>query len=150
MKLLVAGITCLWLVGLAYAVAAPVIESRAWTERYPVDATLPQLKISKIRGNVRVRPGSSGEITVTIDEQRSTPNQELFERSLQTPKLNVDADGNGVSITVGDENRDFGPRNSCRRCRIDYRFEVLVPAGILHFIAQRRCPNSKDSLKVTP
>ena len=129
MKHPIAGAACFLLAVAASVAAAPVTESRVWTEKYPVDVLAPRLAISNIWGNVRVRPGSSGEITVTVDELRSAPDRELFERSLETLKLNVQADNNGVSILVGGATRRFEQRNLCRECRVDYQFEVLVPAG---------------------
>jgi len=118
----------IWLLPLS-AVAAGVSESRVWTERYPVTAGTPRLEVSNIWGNVRVRPGAGGEITITFDETRSAPDRELYDRSLETLRLDVAADEYGVSIRVGDGVRDFSPRGPCRGCRVDYQFEVLVPAG---------------------
>lgn len=129
MNISIAGTAISLLVVTANVAAAPVTESRAWTERYPVDALAPQLSISNIWGNVRVRPGGSGEITVTVDERRTAPDQALFERSLDAIKLNVEADNSGVSILVGGERRQFDQANMCRGCRVDYQFEVLVPTG---------------------
>ena len=109
--------------------ATPVTETRVWTERYAVNSVSPRLAISNIWGNVRVRPGASGEITVTVDEQRTAPDQERFDRSMATLSLNIEADTNGVSFVVGTDDGQFHQRNHCRGCRVDYQFEVLVPAG---------------------
>ena len=129
MKNRIAGAGCLLLVASGAVAAAPVTESRVWTERYPVDAVAPHLAISNIWGNVRVRPGSSGEITVTVDELRSAPNQALLERSRETLKLDVVADASGVSIQVGERDNNWDRGDPCRGCRVDYQFEVLVPTG---------------------
>ena len=112
MKNTIAGTCALVLTYSAAIVAAPVSESRVWTETYPVDTVTPHLAISNIWGNVRVRPGSSGEIRVTVDERRSAPDWERFERSLETLKLDVEADTNGVSILVGTRSKNWGHRNS--------------------------------------
>lgn len=124
-----AGVFCVCLLAAVGADAATVTESRVWTERYPVDAVSPLLSISNIWGNVRVRVGNNGEITVTVDERRTAPSQQMYERSLEALKLNVVADNNGVSFQVGDFDRNFSGNNHCRGCRVDYQFEVLVPAG---------------------
>jgi len=129
MKSTIAGAIALALTYSAAIAAAPVSESRVWTETYPIDTVAPHLTISNIWGNVRVRPGNSGEIRVTVDERRSAPNRELFERSLETLKLDVEADTHGVSILVGERSNNWERRNPCRGCRVDYQFEVLVPAG---------------------
>lgn len=111
------------------AAADPVTESNVWTEVYPVTATTPSLYISNIWGNVRVRPGTSGQISVTIDERRSAPDQKRFDRSLEMLDLDIQADNEGVSFKVGERSRDWGRNGGCRGCRVDYQFEVLVPPG---------------------
>ena len=129
MKNIIAGAACLALTYAAAVAAAPVTESRVWTESYPVNTLAPHLAISNIWGNVRVRPGTSGQITVTVDERRSAPDQTRFERSLETLRLDVEADTNGVSIRVGERNQPWELRKPCGGCRVDYQFEVLVPTG---------------------
>ena len=129
MKNIIAGAACLALTYAAAVAAAPVTESRVWTESYPVNTPTPHLAISNIWGNVRVRPGTSGQITVTVDERRSAPDQARFDRSLETLRLDVEADTNGVSIRVGERNQPWELRQPCRGCRVDYQFEVLVPTG---------------------
>ncbi len=129
MKSSIAAWFCACLLAATVADAADVTETRVWTERYPVDAVSPLLSISNIWGNVRVRAGNSGEISVVVDERRTAPNRELFERSLEALKLNIAANNNGVSMQVGDLNRSFHRDNQCRGCRVDYQFEVLVPPG---------------------
>ena len=107
--------------------AKPVTESRVWSETYPVGTATPRLSIDNLWGNVRVRPGASGQISVTIDESRSAPDQARFERSLEMLKLNIEADTDGVSFRVGERFPASQARRSCRDCRVDYQFEVQVP-----------------------
>jgi hypothetical protein len=109
--------------------AEPVVESNTWTQVYPVSTATPHLIVSNIWGNVRVRAGSEGEISVTIDEKRSAPTQKLFDRSLVLMDLVTDADSDGVSLMVGGEHQNWNFHNNCRGCRVDYQFEVLVPPG---------------------
>ncbi len=109
--------------------AEPVVESNTWTQVYPVSSATPHLVVSNIWGNVRVRAGSAGEISVTIDEKRSAPTQKLFDRSLVLMDLVTDADSDGVSLLVGGEHQNWNFHNNCRGCRVDYQFEVLVPPG---------------------
>ena len=104
-----------------------VEQSKTWTETFPVTAGSPTLNIENIWGDVRVRPGKTGEIVVTISERRSAPDQERFDRSLETLKLNTEADDNGVAFYVGTEDREWHGRNRCRNCRVDYQFDVVVP-----------------------
>jgi hypothetical protein len=108
--------------------SAPMSEQKSWTQSYQVSAATPKLLISNVWGTVRVRAGSAGEIAVTVDERRSAPTPELFERSKQSLYLDVQADQDGVSLVVG------GPperqqHQRCRGCRVDYQFEVAVPPG---------------------
>ncbi len=115
---------------LSTAVAAEgVTKSRVWTENYPVTADAPHLTISNIWGTVRVRPGPSGQISVTVDETRTAPDQERFDRSLDILKLDIEADADGVSIVVGEPTRRWLSRDPCRGCRVDYQFQVSVPKG---------------------
>jgi len=109
--------------------AAPVSETRTWTESFPVTSEAPQLTIKNIWGNVNVRPGSPGTISVVIDEKRSAPSQALFERSLETFRLDIETDVDGVAIYVGDHDGTWERRDPCRGCRVDYQFEVTVPPG---------------------
>ncbi len=103
-----------------------VEESKTWTETFPVSGKA-TLEIDNIWGDVKVRPGQTGEIVVTISEKRSAPDQKRFERSLETLKLNTDADDNGVILYVGNHDRGWHGRDNCRGCRVDYQFDVVVP-----------------------
>jgi hypothetical protein len=107
--------------------AAVVSEEKSWTETYPVNASMPQLHVSNIWGNVRVRTGKSGEISVAIIELRSAPNQQMFDISLQSLPLTVDSDDTGVSIVVGDPDERWQRLDRCRDCRVDYQFDIRVP-----------------------
>lgn len=131
MRILAAGTCLLVLLVASDATADPVTEANAWTQSYPVSTVTPHLTINNIWGNIRIRAGESGQISVTIDELRSAPDQIRFDRSLEILKLNVYADTNGVSFSVGDAQQRWDGRQSCRHCRVDYQFEVLVPPGTL-------------------
>ena len=80
-------------------------------------------------GNVRVRTGEPGSISVSIDEHREAPDEDRFEKSLYTLNLDVEADARGVSIVVGGPERRWQQMDRCRGCRVDYQFDVLVPPG---------------------
>ena len=123
------GIGFLALLALCHGATAAVTEQKTWSDAYPVTAAAPRLLIDNIWGNVRVRTGAAREIVVTVDEKRSAPTQDLFELSKETIYLNVQADDAGVSIIVGQPELMAGRRDRCRGCRVDYQFEVLVPAG---------------------
>lgn len=126
--LLISGLA----LGLVPAAAnAEVTESQVWTETYAVSTTTPRLAISNIWGNVRVRPGPEGKITITVDELRTASDQAMLDRSKEMLKLDTYADTNGVSMTVGDRERQSGYRNHCDSCRVDLQFEVVVPKGTL-------------------
>jgi len=109
--------------------AGRVEESRNWTDSFPVAADKPTLKIENIWGDVSVRSGKTGVIVVSVQERRSAPDQARFERSLETLRLNTEVDKNGVYLHVGEHDRDWHGRDNCRGCRVDYRFDVLVPAA---------------------
>lgn len=110
--------------------AAAVTDQKTWSDTYPVTAAVPKLLIDNIWGNVRVRTGAAREIVVTVDEKRSAPTQELFELSKQTIFLDVQADAAGVAMVVNKPESTAGRRiDRCRNCRVDYQFEVTVPAG---------------------
>ena len=123
-------LTASWLLLLANTGMAGerVEQSKTWTETFPVTASNPTLNIENIWGDIRVRPGKAGEIVVTISERRSAPDQKRFDRSLETLKLNTEADDNGVAFYVGSGDRNWHGRNRCRDCRVDYQFDVAVPA----------------------
>ena len=129
MKKFIARAGIIALISSTAAVAEPVAKSDTWAETFLVATATPRLVISNIWGNVRVRPGSAGEIYVTVDEHRSAPTQALFDRSLEILRLDVAADSNGLSIVVGDRNQPWERRDPCPRCRVDYQFDVVVPPG---------------------
>jgi len=129
MKNIIAGAGLLALVSSAAMAAQPITENKVWTETFPLNTTTPKLIVSNIWGNVRVRPGDVDEITITVDESRSAPDQERFDRSLESLKLNIAADSNGVSLEVGVRDREWERHDPCRGCRVDFQFEVLVPPG---------------------
>lgn len=114
----------------AGAAAAADVESRdAWTERFPVSTAAPTLTIRNIWGDVRVLAGPEGEITLAAREHRSAPDQERYDRSLEFYSLNILSDENGVTVQVGDHGQSWRGRNPCRRCRVEFQFEVRVPTG---------------------
>ena len=131
MKTLVTFASILLLASLNASAAESVTKTNAWTETYAVTALAPRLEISNIWGNVRVRPGKAGEISVTIDERRSAPTQALFDLSLDALPLLIQADASGVVFQVGAPSDRWNHRDACAGCRVDYQFEVLVPPGTL-------------------
>jgi len=111
------------------ASAQSVTESKVWTENFDVSGAEPTLRISNIWGTVRVRPGPAGQISVTVDENRSAPDQERFDRSLLVLNLDIQATDDEVSIVVGEPTRRWQRTDPCRGCRVDYQFDVTVPEG---------------------
>jgi hypothetical protein len=110
------------------AFAGDRIESSdSWSETFEVSKSSPALEISNIWGDIRVLPGKKGEITVSIKEHRSAPDQARYDRSLETLKLRTETSDEGVSMYVGNRNRDWRGNNTCRGCQVDYQFEVRVP-----------------------
>ncbi len=111
------------------ASAEPVTQSRTWTESYPVTTGDTQLTIKNIWGNIRVRSGATGTISVSASEERSAPTQALFDRSLEALKLDVEADTSNVSLYVGQSHERWEQRDPCPGCRVDFQFDVTVPPG---------------------
>lgn len=111
--------------------AASVEEESTWKDIYIVDTAAPHLRISNIWGGVTVRTGKSGQISISAVELRSAPDQERFDRSFESIRLDIRADANGVSLLVGDPNERWHRMNECEGCRLDIQFEVLVPPGAI-------------------
>jgi len=111
--------------------ASSVQEQLNWQDTYTVNTATPHLRISNIWGGVKVRTGESGQISVSAVELRSAPDQERFDRSFESIRLDVKADANGVSLLVGDPDERWHRMNECRGCRLDIQFEVLVPPGTI-------------------
>ena len=108
--------------------AEPITEQQTSQHTYPLSTSTPRLHVRNIWGNVTIRTGSAREITVTVDERRSAPTQEQFEYSKQHIRLNVEADGAGVSMVVGDPDEKSRRTDLCRGCRVEYQFEITAPA----------------------
>ncbi|MGH8168839.1 MAG: hypothetical protein ACREQ1_16485 [Woeseiaceae bacterium] len=117
------------LLAAAPALAEPVAEHRFWMETYDVSGGSPHLEVSNIWGSVQVRAGQPGRITVAVTELRTAPDSALFERSLERIGLNIETGASGVSILVGNPIDRRGSIGDCRGCRVDYQFEIQVPAG---------------------
>lgn len=109
--------------------ATSVTEQKTWSESYAVQTTSPRLVVSNIWGSVRVRPGKSDEISVSVTELRSAPDQQRFDHSLEVLKLSIEASADGLSMLVGDPEERWHFRNRCDECRVDYQFDILVPPG---------------------
>jgi hypothetical protein len=112
----------------AYA-AEPVTEEKTWTETYRVSSATPQLHISNVWGNVRVRAGAGGEIAVTVVERRSAPTQALLDQSKKAVELSVSADPTAVEMIVQSPEPEVRRFDLCLRCRVEYQFDVSVPPG---------------------
>ena len=109
--------------------AATVSEQNTWQETYAVSTASPKLVISNIWGNVTVRTGKSGVISVSAVEHRTAPDRESFDKSYEILGLNIDANESGVSLRVGQSDERWQRMDRCRGCRVDYQFEVEVPPG---------------------
>jgi len=109
--------------------AGSVEEQKNWKDTYTVNTATPHLRISNIWGGVKVRTGESGQISVSAVELRSAPDQERFEQSFESIRLDVKTDAYGVSLLVGDPDERWHRMEQCRGCRLDIQFEVLVPPG---------------------
>lgn len=129
MKRIVILLTALLAPQINTAAAERVEEQREWTERFAVSTSEPALEIHNIWGDVRVMPGSEGEITLAIREHRSAPSQALFERSMDVYGLDIQADDQAVDVRVGEHGQRWHGRDPCRRCRVHFEFEVSVPPG---------------------
>jgi hypothetical protein len=110
------------------ASADDVTEQKTWTQRYPVSSATPRLVVDNIWGSVRVRAGTTPEIVVTVSERRTAPDEEAFQLSQEIITLDVQADTDGVVLTVGDPERRER-RVRCRGCRVEYQFDIVVPRG---------------------
>ena len=127
MKTNVSCVGLLALLASGAGLAEPITEQQTSQHSYPVSTSAPKLYVRNIWGNVTVRAGTSREITVTLDERRSAPTRELFDRSKERIRLNVEADGSGVSMIVGDRDETSRRTDLCRGCRVEYQFEITAP-----------------------
>jgi hypothetical protein len=129
MKLQLAGIGLLALLSSAGTAAEDISEQKTWQQSYPVSSSSPRLFVRNIWGNVTVRAGTAGEIAVTVNERRAAPTQELIEKTKTLIRLDVETSGDSVSMVVGNPDRTERRTDMCRGCRIEYQFELVVPAG---------------------
>jgi hypothetical protein len=127
MKTRVSSIGLTALLACGGVLADSISEEKTAQHSYPVSSSTPRLFVRNIWGNVTVRAGDAREITVTINERRTAPTQQLFERSKEVLRLNVETSDDGVSMIVGDPNRIEGRTGMCDGCRVDYQFEISAP-----------------------
>ncbi len=111
--------------------ADPVVEETTAQRTFPVSSSSPKLVVHNIWGNVTVRAGVGRDITVSIHERRSAPTQVLLDRSKELIPLITQASDDGVSMIVGQRDRKPERTDVCRGCRVDYQFEITVPADTL-------------------
>ena len=114
-------------VAIPVSAAERIIEERSWTETFAVASPAPEVLVDNIWGNVTVVAGPAGEISLTVNERRAAPTQSLFDLSLQIMSLEIDADEAGLTVRVGDTERNWRQFNGCRGCRVDYQFTLQVP-----------------------
>ncbi|MEM7082261.1 MAG: hypothetical protein AAF465_05965 [Pseudomonadota bacterium] len=123
--LIVAVIATLWA-----SADASEVKKDSWTKTYTVNAS-PTLVIRNVWGSVKVKPGPSGEIKVSVKEQRSAATQEDFEWSKEVIQLSVDASDDAVKFKVGDPEKRWNSGRHCDDCRLELEFDVVVPPDAL-------------------
>ena len=131
MKTIITTLSALILLSSAAQSSASVEEQNTWKETYAVETASPHLRISNIWGGVTVRAGESGQISVSAVEIRSAPDQQRFDHSFESIRLDIKADANGVTYRVGDPDERWHRMDECKGCRLDIQFEVLVPPGAI-------------------
>ena len=109
--------------------AAPPAEDVEWTETFPVDGNAPSLTLSNIWGNVSVRRGPVGTITVSVVGRVTAPDENRLERAREIYAIEVEADADAVEVLVGRWDSQRWRHDPCRGCRAEYRFDVVVPEG---------------------
>jgi hypothetical protein len=129
MKLQLASIGVLVLLSSASNAAEGISEQKTWQQSYPVSVSSPRLFVRNIWGNVTVRVGEATEIAVTVNEHREAPTSALLEQSKTLIRLELETTGEGVSMIVGNPDRTERHTDMCRGCRVEYQFEIAVPAG---------------------
>ena len=129
MKAQFAGIGILVMIAGASHAADNITEQKTWQQTYAVSSPSPRLLVRNIWGNVTVRAGATGEIAVTANELRVAPTQELIEKTKTLIRLDVETSSDGVSMVVGNPDRTERRTDMCRGCRVEYQFEITVPAG---------------------
>jgi hypothetical protein len=129
MKTQLAIIGLLVLLSGGTSAAEDISEQKTWQQTYATGSASPRLYVRNVWGNVTVRAGTAGEIAVTVNERRAAPTQELLEKSKTLIRLDVETTSDGVSMVVGNPDRDERRTDTCRGCRIEYQFEIAVPTG---------------------
>lgn len=111
--------------------ASAAEEKTTWSETFPVGAA-PQVQVSNVWGDVRVRSGPAGQVTVQARERRWAPSQQQLELSREWLWLDVNVTDDTVRLAVdGDDqwqNYKRTHRPNCRGCRLEYQFDLTVPA----------------------
>ena len=115
----------LFIVGSVHA--ADVTEQNTWQHTYPMSTSTPQLSVRNVFGNVTVRAGNTREIIVAITERRSAPTQAALEESKTQLRLHTEATQDGASFVVDNPNQGSVRTELCRRCRVEYEFDITVP-----------------------
>ena len=109
-------------------VADPVVEENQWRKEFPVNTDMPLLKIDNIWGDIRVRSANQSFIEVSVSERLYASNQSDFDQLKTLIPFIESAEENSVSFQIGERDHWQSHRfRNCRRCRIDYNFDVVVP-----------------------
>jgi len=108
--------------------AADVTEQNSWQRAYPVTTGSPKLFVRNVFGNVTVRTGNIREIVVAVNERRSAPTRAELDESKKRLQLHTEATSEGASFVVEDPDRDSTRIELCRQCRVEYEFDITVPA----------------------
>lgn len=110
------------------ALADDIVDEKTFSRSFAV-ASAPRLKVRNIWGSVRVSVGSTNEIVVSAHERRSAPTQELFLLSQSVLRLDVSESPDDVALIVGAPRNNWDEFDRCPGCRVDYQFDIAVPAG---------------------
>ena len=127
MKIATSFVFAVLLIATSAEAAAAVTGERTWAESWAVQTESPSVRIDNIWGNVIVRTGVAGQVSVSAVELRSAPDQERFDRSFVVLKPDINADADGVSIVVGNRDERSHQPQDCDGCRLDIQFEITVP-----------------------
>ncbi|MDX1569814.1 MAG: hypothetical protein R3200_04955 [Xanthomonadales bacterium] len=107
-----------------------ISQTDQWTEDFSFTATgSPHVVVKNVWGPITVRTHDQPFVRVTAREKRVARDQEMLDRSRDLLFLTVDHQPDLLRIELDGINNERHHRDPCPGCRLEYAFELTVPAN---------------------
>ena len=106
-----------------------ISETDQWTEEFTFDqGTTPSVVVRNVWGPITIRSHDRPIVRIAVREKRVARDRETLERSRDLLFLTVDHQPSLLLVELDGINDEHHRRDPCPGCRLEYAFELTVPA----------------------